>query len=101
IVPAMVLFLRYPFAAVIIWVLLVPFVIENPNPGGRLIYTVFHRMLIPTALGIAILSDWLRLRKREPVRFGRAELVMLFFLLLMAGNIYLLTSNLPMTKQLI
>jgi O-antigen ligase len=99
IVPATVLFLRYPFAAVLIWSLVFPFVVENPDAGGRLVFTLVHRLLVPAALGIAILSDWLRVRKHEPVRFGRAELVMLCFLLVIAGNIVLLTPNIPMVKQ--
>jgi len=101
IVPATVLLLRYPFVAVIIWALVFPFVVENPNPGGRLVLTLVHRALVPGALCIAIVSDWLRLRKREPVRFGRGELAMLCFLLLIAGNIVLLTSDQPLLKQFI
>jgi O-antigen ligase len=101
IVPAMVLFLRYPFVAVIIWALVFPFVVENPNAGGRLVFTLVHRLLVPGALVVALLSDWLRLRKREPIRFGRAELAMLCFLLLIAGNIVLLTSDQPVLKQFI
>ena len=101
IVPAAVLFLRYPFVAVILWMLVFPFVVENPNPGGRLIFTLVHRALVPAALGIVILADWLRLRKKPPISFGRAELIMLCFLLLIAGNIILLTPDLPMSKQFI
>lgn len=92
-VPAAVLFLRYPFVAVLIWVLVFPYFIHDPSAGGRLMYWLLHRMMIPAALGIVLLSDWLRIRNREPVRFGRAELVMLVVLGLGLLNIVLVAPD--------
>jgi len=80
VVPGAILFNRYPFVAVMIWLLVFPFFAREPSAAGRYIYWILHRAMIPTALGIAILSDWLRVKKREPVRLGRAELAMVIFL---------------------
>lgn len=93
-VPAAILFLRYPFAAVILWVLVFPyFVITDSSATARFMYTLLHRLMIPAALAITILADWLQVRKREPVRFGRAELAMLAFLLLLGLNIVMRTPD--------
>jgi O-antigen ligase len=92
-IPAAILFIRYPFVAVLIWILVFPFFVREPSAAGRFIYWVLHRAMIPAALGSVILSDWLEIRKREPVRFGRAELAMLLFLLLVLTNIVLLTPD--------
>jgi O-antigen ligase len=101
IVPAAIIFLRYPFVAVMIWALAFPFVVENPDGSGRLLYTLIHRVIVPGAFGLALLSDWLRIRKREPVRFGRTELMMLCFLIAISLNIILLGSNQSLVKQFI
>jgi O-antigen ligase len=100
-VPATIIFLRYPFVAVLAWVLIFPFVSENPTMGGRLIFYLVHRLMVPAALGVVLLSDWLRVHKKAPVRFGRAELMMLCFLLLVVANIVLLTADQPQTRQFI
>lgn len=91
IVPLTILFVRYPFTAVILWLLVFPYVVDVPSL--RILYTVLYRAMIPGTLGIVILSDWLRIRKREPVRFGRAELIMLVFLGLGVANIILLSPE--------
>lgn len=90
IVPATIVFVRYPFIAVIVWLLLFPYVVREPSVAGRIVYWALHRAMIPGTLGIVILADWLRIRKRAPVRFGRADLAMLIFLGLAMANILLL-----------
>jgi O-antigen ligase len=93
VVPAAIMLIRYPFAAVIIWVLVFPYFVQEPFPAGRFLFWLLHRIMIPAALGIVILSDWLRIHKREPVRLGRAELAMLLFLVSVTINIFLLTAD--------
>lgn len=93
VVPGAILFNRYPFVAVMIWLLVFPFFAREPSAAGRYIYWILHRAMIPTALGIAILSDWLRVKKREPVRLGRAELAMVIFLGLALVNIFLFSRD--------
>lgn len=76
-VPAGILFNRYPFVAIMIWMLLIPFL-----PNGRVspyIYWILHRSLIPLALGITVLSYMLRLKSRRPLQLGRAELATIIY----------------------
>jgi O-antigen ligase len=91
--PITVLFLRYPFAAVLFWLLVFPFVALDESAGGRFMYWVLHRAMIPGALLIAVLADWFGMHRHRPVRFGRAELVMVLFLALTVVNIMVLTSE--------
>ncbi|MBV9787031.1 MAG: O-antigen ligase family protein [Chloroflexi bacterium] len=92
-VPATILFLRYPFIAVILWILVFPYFVATPNDAFRIMYWLLHRMMIPAALVLVIFSDWLGVSNRKPVRFGRAELCLLIFMLLALANITLLTPR--------
>ena len=78
-VPVAILILSYPFATIIFWLLLVPFVAQAPS-ALRPLYWVLHRAMIPATLGLVLLSSVLGVKKREPVRLGRAELAMFAFL---------------------
>ncbi len=92
-IPAAILFSRHPFAAVLLWIALFPFFVREPSVAGRVVYWLLHRTMIPGALVVVILSSWLGERWRGQVRFGRAELAMLLFLLLTATSILLLGQN--------
>lgn len=93
-IPTIVLLSRYPFAAVMLWMLLFAYVGRGTGgAGGRYIYWIFHRAMIPATLGLVILADWLKIRKRERVQLGLAELAMLIFLGLVLANIVLLTQG--------
>src|SRR5262245_15140048 len=93
-VPAICLLTRYPFAAIILWLLLFPYVAQDATSAGRPVYWLLHRAMIPGTLMLVILADWLKIRKREPVRFGRAELAMGLFMMLAIANILLLSQEL-------
>ena len=95
-VPAIALFNRYPFVAVMVWMLLFPYFLNEPTRAGRAIYWMLHRAMVPSALGVVILSDWLgirKMRKKEPIQLGRAELAMLIFLGLTLANVFLLSRD--------
>jgi O-antigen ligase len=92
-IPVTVLFVRYPFLAVVLWILLFPYFVQEPAGASRYMYWLLHRMMIPAALAIVILSDWFRLRKAEPVRFGRAELSMTIFLVIVLVSTLLLVPR--------
>ena len=78
-VPVAILILSYPFTAIILWLLLVPFVAQAPS-FIRPLYWVLHRAMIPVTLGLVLLSSALGVKKRKPVRLGWAELAMFAFL---------------------
>jgi len=98
-VPIAVLFLRYPFVAVLLWLLFFPFFVRETSAEARYMYWLLHRLMIPGALAVIVLSEWLGIRKKTPVKFGGAELGMLLFLALSVANISLLTNN-PQTSLL-
>jgi O-antigen ligase len=76
-VPAAVLLIRVPFAAIMIWMVVMPWF---PFKGiYKYVYFTGHRFLIPLALGIILLSYILRLKKHKPVRLGLAELAMVAY----------------------
>jgi O-antigen ligase len=96
-VPAVIIFTRYPFVAVLLWMLLFPYFLKTSSTEGRYIYWILHRAMIPVALGIALLSHWLGMRKRKMVQFGRAELAMFLFLMLTVINLFLFDNDTTQT----
>jgi O-antigen ligase len=89
-VPAALLLRRYPFAAIMIYLLLFPFFSTRLE---RSVYYVLHGAMLPATLVYVLLFQRPRIRKREPVRIGPAELAMLLFLALAVGNILLASSD--------
>ena len=94
-VPSVVVLLRYPLVAVMIWLLISPFTMEQSSAVNVIIYWALQRALIPVALGIVVLGDWLNLRKRQPVRFGTPEIIMVVFLFIALVNILVLNDTEP------
>jgi O-antigen ligase len=92
-VPAIVLLNRYPFMAVMVWMLLLPYFMVTPEFTGRTLYWMLHRALVPTALGLVLLSSAAGLRKKATVRLGRAELATLIFLGLLVINLLLFSEQ--------
>lgn len=91
--PAAILLIRYPFAAVIIWMMVLPFF--PPSSSTRYLYWIFHRALIPGTLGITILARMFKLKKYRPLRLGWPELAMLVYLAVGVISI-LLTRSQPL-----
>jgi O-antigen ligase len=79
-VPLAILFNAYPFAIVIIWLLVMPFFQTTPTAASRYVYWMLHRAMIPAGLGIVVLSRLLRAKTYQPVRLGRAELAVGIFM---------------------
>ncbi len=77
-VPVAILLLRYPFAAILIYLMVVPFF--PPTGKTRYLYWIFHQGLIPGTLGLTILARMFKLKKYRPLRLGWAELAMLMYL---------------------
>jgi O-antigen ligase len=92
-VPAAILLVRYPFAAVFIWLMVLPFF--PPTTETRYLYWVFHRALIPGTLGLTILARMFKLKKYRPLRLGWPDLAMLMYLAVGVISI-LLTRSQPL-----
>ncbi len=86
-VPVGLLLLRYPFAAVMLWLLIFPFVARGATGAGVPIYMALHLIMVPGTLWLTVLKQWAEGRKPNAVRFGLAEFVMLVSLLWTIGNI--------------
>jgi O-antigen ligase len=76
-IPIAIVLNRYPFAAIIIWMAVMPWF--RFREIYKYVYFTAHRMLIPLALGLIILSRMLRLKKYRPVRLGLAEVATVAF----------------------
>ena len=76
-IPAAIFLNRYPFAAIGIWMLVMPWF---PFRGVyKYVYFAVHRVLIPMALAFNILSRLLKLKEHRPVRLGVVDLAMAAF----------------------
>ena len=89
-----VLFTHYPFVAVVIWLLLAPFFALTENQMTRYMFWMLHRLMLPVALGLDVLSRLLRINKRRgTVKLGAPELAMGIFLVLAVLNILFLQPD--------
>jgi hypothetical protein len=93
--PMVILLVRYPLAAIMLWFLLMPCLPFHTI--GPSVFWVVHRALIPLALGITILSRMFIVTKRRPVGWGWAEWSMVIYLAVMVALV-LLTALTPLTK---
>ena len=90
-VPMTILIIRYPFAAIIIWMVVMPWF---PFRGiYKYLYFTVHRFLIPLALLVNILSHMLRLKKHKPVQLEPASLAMVAFVAMGIVSIFATRSH--------
>lgn len=92
-VPAAVVFLRYPFAGVLIWLAVYPFFVKDSTSIGFYAHWVLYRLLIPGMLWVVLLSCWAKLRPMPRFKFGVPEWAMLLFLVWAAGSALLLSND--------
>ncbi len=91
--PALILIHRHPFLAVIIWLLVTPFLLHTETNTARYVYWAIHRGLPLLTLAIIVLSDGLLIRRRSLPRPGPAEIAMLGYVLVSVASIILQNSN--------
>jgi O-antigen ligase len=89
-IPIAVLLITYPFAAIIIWLITLPFMGVFQDADN--VYWILHRLLIPVSMILAIFAQVIRANKKVHVRLGLPELAMLFFLLMVGSSIFI-TQN--------
>lgn len=80
-VPAFILLHRYPWSAVLIWLLVGPLFAETIDSAGRQMYWIIHRALPPAALIIMVVASRLRINVRTFPRLGLPELGMLAYVI--------------------
>jgi O-antigen ligase len=93
IVPLLLLFFYYPFITVIIWLLIFPFFLKEVMPGGRMVYWLLHRVLIPGSLIGLIGMSILGIRKIKDIRLGLVDALMAAYLVFSFANILMLSDR--------
>ncbi|OQY20912.1 MAG: hypothetical protein B6I34_08045 [Anaerolineaceae bacterium 4572_32.1] len=92
-IPSLILFNAYPYAALIIWLLINPFLQTTPTTTYRIVYWMIHRTMPIMALMVVVLGDLLRVtKKRVYVKLGLAELATVAYMGLAMVNILMFHS---------
>lgn len=97
VIPAILLLHRYPYMAVIVWLVLSPFLVQTTTPISRQIYWIIHRALPPLTLIIILVSSMLRIRANELPRLGLPEFAMGGYLLVSVLSIFTQNNDIPAT----
>lgn len=94
-IPMAVLLSGYPFAGVLLWILITPFLVTPQNRMDEYIFWIPHRLMVPLALVATLFPYLFRIKKEWPVRLGRSELAMLAFMgLTILSSIFLSPNTL-------
>jgi len=86
VIAASVLF-RSPWNAVVVWFLVLPYFVRKPLFAGPILFWGLHRVMIVTALGIALLQ--IGAKARRTIKWHPGEIGMILFLTLLAVDILL------------
>jgi O-antigen ligase len=78
--PALVLVSRFPFVAILVWLLLDPLLVSAPG-ALRPVYWAIHRALPLVTLGMMVINTGLGVSKRKVPRLGWPEVAMGAYLL--------------------
>lgn len=93
-VPALILFTRYPFSALLVWMIANAFLQTTPTDATRTVFWMVHRALPPLGLMLVVLADMLQIPSYRPrVRLGLGDAAAGAFLLLSLLNIVLFQSS--------
>jgi len=71
---------RYPFATVIIWLIILPLI--PANDSSRYLYWVVHRSLMALAISLNILERMLKIKPHPPIKLGWPDALMVGYLIL-------------------
>ena len=78
--PSLILLHRYPLAALTMWLLVAPLVVETDSTSVRKVFWVVHRALPVVTLAIIMMSSMLGIRARRLPTLGWPELMMIGYL---------------------
>lgn len=95
--PAIVLLQKDPWLALLIWLILTPFMVTTESAESRKMYWVIHRALPPLTVGLIGLSYLLKINYRKLPKIGLAEFAMFGYLVVSWLSIYFLNNNLQAT----
>lgn len=92
-IPVGILFLRYPYVGILIWLLVYPFFTKNSSSAGSIMHWALYRLFIPGMLWFVLVSYWARVRQMPKIKFGLPDWAMLLFLVWAVGNELLLSQG--------
>lgn len=95
--PALITLLRFPFVALIIWLVLSPFLVQTPTTAERAVYWLIHRLLPVLTLGTVIVSSALGVTKRRIPRLDLADFSMLGYVGVSAFSIIFQSNTVSAT----
>jgi O-antigen ligase len=93
VIPVFLLFLIYPYTAVLIWLTVFPYFLHASSVEARYIYWILHRAMVPATLILTTLSNWAGLMKRKPIKYHLVNGAMLSLLFYLVLNILFLTEQ--------
>lgn len=85
--PAFYLLHRYPFAAIMVWLAIGPFLMAGEGGAIRRVYWVVHRALPVGALLVILVVSWLGVRQVKLPKLGWPEMMMAGYLVLTVVSI--------------
>lgn len=92
-VPFAILFVRYPFASILLWLAVYPLLSKNVSAIGSLAHWGLFRLYIPGMLWAVLMMYWARVRPMPRVRFGIPEWAMVLFLTWAACSTLILSQD--------
>ena len=92
---AILVFLRYPFSVILVWLLLMPFLQTTVDPLLRNAFWLVHRLMpLLGVVGYIVFSKKFNAEKRRPFpRPGPAEIAIIVFFLITTINVFVFQSN--------
>jgi O-antigen ligase len=89
VVPVVVLIHRFPFMALLIWMILSPFLVQTPTSAERQVFWLIHRFLPVITLAIIAIVSLLGISRRHLPRLTLAEFGMFGYLVVSVISIIL------------
>ena len=89
IVPALVMLHQYPFFGLLVWLLLMPFLLQSQSDASRQVYWIIHRFLPLLSLIFLWVASAVGVRKRSLPRLGYPEYSMFAYILVSILSIFL------------
>ena len=87
--PGMILLHKYPFGAIIVWLFLMPFLLQTTTSAERQVYWMIHRALPPLTITLMLAASMAGIYHRRLPRLGVPELAMAAYAGLTLASIYL------------
>jgi O-antigen ligase len=98
---AFVLLLRYPLAAIAIWLLVAPFVVETDSDALRRVFWLVHRALPVAMVAVILLGALLGIRARRLPALGWPELMMAGYVIASLVSIVYTSNDVLATSYLL